>query len=72
VYPEFCPVGPLLVYAHLIGIKGGYLFPSAAELKNPPADGIYKTTIDYGVFMDHLQHLCELVLPARDDMKIGC
>jgi hypothetical protein len=40
MYPEFCLVRPLLVYSHLIGIKGGYLFPSAAELHNPPADGI--------------------------------
>jgi hypothetical protein len=71
-YPELSPVGPLLVYTHLIGIKGGYMFPTAAELKNPPADGIYKTTIDYSVFMDHLQNLCELVLPPREDMKIGC
>jgi hypothetical protein len=60
------------IHINLIGIKGGYLFPSAAELKNPPADGIYKTTIDYSVFMEHLQTLCELVLPARADMKIGC
>jgi hypothetical protein len=71
-YPELCPVRPLLVYAHLIGIKGGYLFPSAAELQNPPADGIYKTKIDYSVFMKHLQDLCEEVLPARAGMKIGC
>jgi hypothetical protein len=71
-YPELSPVSPLLVYTHLIGIKGGYLFPTAAELQDPPADGIYKTTIDYGVFMSHLQALCELVLPPRKDMKIGC
>jgi hypothetical protein len=72
LYTELCPVRPLLVYKHLIGIKGGYLFPSAAELQNPPADGIYKTVISYSVFMAHLQNLCEEVLPARDDMKIGC
>ena len=38
VYPELCPVRPLLVYMYLIRIKGGYLFPTAAELANPPAD----------------------------------
>ena len=38
VYPELCPVRPLLVYTHLIGIKGGFLFPKASELAKPPAD----------------------------------
>ena len=30
-YTDLCPVRPLLVYMHLLGIKGGFLFPSEAE-----------------------------------------
>jgi hypothetical protein len=73
LYPEFCPVRPLLVYMHLIGYKGGYLFPSATELNNRPVDGIYKTTVDYDQFKDFLQRVCEQILPRRGGkFHIGC
>lgn len=71
-FPEFCPVSPLLIYTHLIRIKGGFLFPDVNELDNPPADGIYKTTVNYSNFLRHIQKLCEDVLPARENMQIGC
>ena len=70
-YPELCPCRPLLIYMHLIGIKGGYLFPSERELMNPPADGVYKTTIDYQKFLESFKELCYRILPPRANFKIG-
>jgi hypothetical protein len=35
----------LMAYIYMIGWKGGFLFPSAKELANPPTDGVYKTCI---------------------------
>ena len=43
--PEFCPVRHVLILIYLLGIKGGYLFPSLRERQRPPPDGIYKTKI---------------------------
>jgi hypothetical protein len=40
--PDLDPVRMLLAFLHIIGWKGGVLFPSFKELKNPPSDGIYK------------------------------
>jgi hypothetical protein len=71
-YPELCPCRPLLIYMHIIGIKGGYLFPSESELFDPPADGIYKTTINYQTFLESFKELCHRILPPRKDLKIGC
>ena len=51
IYPELCPVRALLVYMHLSGMKGGYLFPTIAEIKDPPEDGIYKTKVCYKKFL---------------------
>lgn len=71
LYTELCPLRPLMVYMHLLGIKGGFLFPSASELKNPPKDGIFKTTICYATFMRQLKGLCEETLPPRPNFKVG-
>lgn len=72
-YPDLCPVRPLLVYMHLIGIKGGYLFPSANEILNEcPANGIYKTTYEYQGFLKSFKELCHRVLPPREGLKVGC
>lgn len=71
VYPDLCPVRPLLVYMQLLGLKGGFLFPSEHEIKNPPHDGIYKTMICYKTFLSQFKSLCLNVLPERPDMKIG-
>jgi hypothetical protein len=72
-YPELCPVRHLLVYLHLIGWKGGFLFPSEEELSSPPSDGIFTTRIDYKPFLKHIQRLCNDVLLQRPGLdKIGC
>jgi hypothetical protein len=71
-HPEFCPVRPLLVYMHLMGYKGGYLFPSSGELNCPPTDGIFTTKIDYDHFKDLIQRVCLQVLPQRENFKVGC
>jgi hypothetical protein len=71
VYPELCPVRALLIYMHLAGIKGGSLFPSLEELKNPPGDGIFATEICYKTFLEELKSLCKNVLPDREDFKVG-
>lgn len=44
-YPDICARRHLLAFLYTINWKGGYLFPSEEELKNPPPDGIYKTNI---------------------------
>jgi hypothetical protein len=69
--PDFCPIRPLLVYMHLIGYKGGNLFPSADELHKRPADGIFTTTVNYGVFLKVMQNVCLQVLPKRKHFKVG-
>lgn len=71
-YPELCPVRPLLIYMHVIGVQGGFLFPSDDELSHPPDDGIYKTTIDYQTFLDQFKRLSYRILPPRPGFKIGC
>ena len=64
VYPDLCPVRPLLVYMHLLGMKGGFIFPSAEEIKNPPYDGIYKTKVCYTTFLSQFKSLCLNILPT--------
>jgi hypothetical protein len=44
-YPDMDIKRHLLAHLYIIGWQGGYLFPSHEELRNPPADGIYKTFI---------------------------
>ena len=70
---DLCPVRALLVYLHLIGWKGGYIFPSQEELSNPPCDFVYKTHIDYQCFLKDLKNVCKATLPTRTpELKIGC
>ncbi len=72
-HPDLCPVRALAVYSYLIGIKGGYLFPSETELHNPPANGHFETTIVYTTLMAHFKRLCDDVLQPRDNgIKVGC
>ncbi len=71
--PDLCPVRALAVYSYLIGIKGGFLFPSEKELHDPPSDGIYKTIITYSTFRNHIKALCANVLrPRPGGMNVGC
>ena len=43
--PDLDPVRALLAYLYIIGWKGGNLFPSFDELRNPPPDGVYLTKL---------------------------
>ena len=70
-YTELCGPRHLLVLLCAMGWKGGHIFCSTEELHDPPADGIYKTKIDYDSFLKHVQHLCRTVLIKRDNTKIG-
>jgi hypothetical protein len=57
---------------HLIQYMGGFLFPCMDELQSPPADGVYKTTVDHAKFLEDIQQVCLQVLPPRDFFKVGC
>jgi hypothetical protein len=57
-----CGVRGLMGYIVAAGIKGGYMFPSEKELKNPPADGIFKTTITAKELYKKLEHVCDKIL----------
>jgi hypothetical protein len=56
---ELCPLLHLQVYAYLIGIQGGNLFPTKDELNDPPADGVYQTWMSYDHFLYRFKELCE-------------
>jgi hypothetical protein len=70
--PDLCPVRALLIYMHILGIQDGYLFPSEQELFDPPADGHYKTMVDYSNFLKSFKELSDRILPPRDGLKTGC
>jgi len=59
----------LLAYLYIIGWKGGSLFPSKDELKNPPANGIFTTFMEEDDMYATLNDLYRSVL-KRDD-KLG-
>jgi hypothetical protein len=67
--PDIDPVRILLAYLYCIGWKGGTLFPSVAELGDPPANGIYTTTMEEGDLYSMLKVLWEQVL--RRTEKLG-
>jgi hypothetical protein len=69
-YPDLCVLRHLLLYVHLSGIKSGSLFPSWAELANGPADGNFKTVMNYATFMKKFTELC-LSLPLSEKLIIG-
>ena len=70
--PEFCPVRLLLVYIYVSKIKGGFLFPSEAELNNPPSDGIFVTQVSYGVMRERVASLVKDVLGlSGESFKVG-
>ena len=60
--PDLCPVRYLLVYLYLAGIKSGPLFPTEAELYNPPPDGNYKSTVSEDKIYEQLDTLWSKVL----------
>jgi len=70
--PDLCPVRHLLVYLYLTGHQGGYLFPTVAEIKEKPADGIFMTAESYQHFRRWYRTLVDEVLSMRTNaFKIG-
>ena len=64
-YPELDALRWLLIWVWLIDVEGGFLFPTAAELVNPPEDGIYKDPVNYDKFLERLKLIMEKVIPRR-------
>ena len=62
----------LLAFLYCIGWKGGFLFPTAAELDNPPADGVYKTCIDETTLVDSLKELFKTICKREDKLNSHC
>jgi hypothetical protein len=52
---QFDAVDHLLVFLYLINWRGGSFFPTEEEIKNPPKDGVYKTSYSYQVFNEKLK-----------------
>ena len=67
---QFCAVRHLLIYVYALGIKGGHMFPTEAELNNPPSDGIYTTCMTYQTFSDRMNHLFRKVCICIDIVVI--
>jgi len=64
--PDFCALRALLVYVFLSGVKEGPLFPTDAELKAMPADGVTQTHIKYPAMKTRLQFLFKTILKNKD------
>ena len=58
----------LLAYLYAIGWKGGALFPTKAEINDPPADGIYKTRMTENDLYTTLGLLQKGVLKRKDKL----
>jgi hypothetical protein len=70
--PELCPVCLILVYIDVSKIKGGFLFPTKAELNNPPSDGIFVAQVSYGVMREHVASLVKDILGlSEESFKVG-
>ncbi len=61
-HPDFCPVWLLLIYLHASGIKSGVLFPTEAELHQPPEGGTCVDPLTYKVFMAWMLFLVRSIL----------
>ena len=59
----------LMAFLYMIGWKGGPLFPSRAEMKNPPPNGVYMTHLLEDDLYDVLEHIFKEVLKRKD--KLG-
>jgi hypothetical protein len=66
VCPLLCPVRHLIVYVYLAKIKKGHLFPTLAELQDPPADGNYVTYLSYETYQSRLTAACTTLFKGRD------
>lgn len=56
-------------YLYLIDWKGGHIFPSAQELKHPPADGVYQTAMTEEELMKGFNWLAKEVLGREDKLN---
>lgn len=65
--PDLCPLRHLLAYLHLSQHRGGPLFPKAAELLRPPADGVYRKPEDYDNFRVVFKKILIDCLPDRGE-----
>jgi hypothetical protein len=59
-----------MAYIYMIEWKGGYLFPTAKELANPPSDGIYKTCISADELRIEVTEICQGVLKRMDKLAL--
>jgi hypothetical protein len=58
----------LLAFLYAIKWKGGCLFPSIKELKDPPADGVYKTFMREEDLINTLRSLFTTVIKRNDKL----
>ena len=54
---KLCPIRHLLAYANLIGIRGGFLFPTMAEVRRRRHNGLYETFTLYSSFNGRLRSI---------------
>jgi len=62
----------LLVFLYAIGWKGGSIFPSFDEIRNPPADGIYKTHLTENDLYETLKPIYRDVLKRFEKLGVHC
>lgn len=58
----------LLAFLYSIGWKGGYLFPTKAELAQPPVDGVYKTFIGEDALHQAVKTIFTTVIKRKDKL----
>jgi hypothetical protein len=68
--PTFCFVRHLLIYVYICEIRGGFLFPTQEELRNPPDDGIFETEYSYSAYLKRLKYIFHAIL-KRPAIKVG-
>lgn len=59
----------LLAFLYSIEWKGGFLFPSFDEMRNPPADHIYRMCMEKDDLVRELRHLFKDVLKRNDKLS---
>jgi hypothetical protein len=64
--PEFDAVRHLIGFLYCLGWQGGHIFPSRHEIRRPPEDGIYKTSISEQELLDELKKVFNTELGVED------
>ena len=67
-YPDIDLKRHLMAFLYCLEWKGGTLFPTKAEIYNPPSDGIYKTTMSEEDLYSSLKYLSKTVLKRNDKL----